>query len=96
MLFRSFSTAELQARSGASERDEQAVVRVGEDAPASDTVYSDSRSGGEAVGEQEQSMEKTLVVEGMMCQHCVAHVTKALSGVAGVRDVAVDLDAGTA
>ncbi len=113
-----FSTAELQARSGASERneqavvrvgedadgmpewldesDEQAVVRMGEDAPAADTVYSDSRSGGEAVGEQEQSMEKILVVEGMMCQHCVAHVTKALSGVAGVRDVVVDLDAGTA
>ena len=26
-------------------------------------------------------MTKTLKVEGMMCQHCVAHVKKALEGV---------------
>ena len=37
-------------------------------------------------------MEKTLHVEGMMCQHCVAHVKKALEGVAGVMSADVDLD----
>lgn len=31
-----------------------------------------------------------------MCQHCVAHVRKALEGVAGVGSVSVDLEAGTA
>ena len=38
----------------------------------------------------------TLAVEGMMCQHCVAHVKKALEGVKGVSNVDVDLDAKTA
>jgi Cu2+-exporting ATPase len=38
------------------------------------------------------TMEKSLKVEGMMCQHCVAHVTKALEGVEGVSDVHVSLD----
>ena len=37
-----------------------------------------------------------IKVDGMMCQHCAAHVTKALSAVAGVTDVAIDLDAKTA
>lgn len=41
---------------------------------------------------KEPFMEKTLHVEGMMCQHCVAHVKKALEGVAGVESVDVDLD----
>ena len=41
-------------------------------------------------------MEKTLQVEGMMCQHCVAHVKKALEGVEGVEEAVVDLDAKTA
>ena len=41
-------------------------------------------------------MEKTINVKGMTCPHCVKHVTKALSGMDGVTDVVVDLDAGTA
>ncbi len=45
---------------------------------------------------KENAMEKTLKVEGMMCQHCVKHVSEALSGVAGVTAVEVSLEAGTA
>ena len=45
---------------------------------------------------KEIAMEKTLQVEGMMCQHCVAHVKKALEGVEGVEEAVVDLEAGTA
>ncbi len=41
---------------------------------------------------KESLMEKTLHVEGMMCQHCVAHVKKALEGIAGVACADVDLD----
>ena len=41
-------------------------------------------------------MKKTLKIEGMMCQHCVAHVTKALQGVAGVASVEVQLKKKTA
>jgi Cu2+-exporting ATPase len=37
-------------------------------------------------------MEKTINVEGMMCNHCVAHVTKALEGVEGVEKARVSLD----
>ena len=32
-----------------------------------------------------------LIVEGMMCMHCVKSVTDALSSLDGVEDVAVDL-----
>lgn len=46
--------------------------------------------------ETEETMEKTLKVEGMMCQHCVAHVKEALEGIGGVDEAVVDLDAGTA
>lgn len=37
-------------------------------------------------------MKKTMYIEGMMCKHCVAHVTKALSAVEGVESVEVSLD----
>ncbi len=42
------------------------------------------------------TMEKTINVKGMTCPHCVKHVTKALSGMDGVSDVNVNLEAGTA
>ena len=46
--------------------------------------------------EEEESMKITLHVEGMMCEHCAAHVTKALQGVAGVESVEVSLREKTA
>ena len=47
--------------------------------------------------QEETVMEqtKTLKIEGMMCQHCVAHVTQALNALPGVR-AEVDLAAGIA
>ena len=54
----------------------------------------------EPVKEQSRSkeihMEKKFNVEGMMCQHCVAHVKKALESVEGVTSADVDLEAKTA
>ncbi|MBC1482355.1 heavy-metal-associated domain-containing protein [Listeria sp. FSL L7-1509] len=42
-------------------------------------------------------MEKlTLKIEGMTCGHCEARVTKALEEVAGVTNVKVSLEEGTA
>ncbi|MGI5885452.1 MAG: heavy metal translocating P-type ATPase [Candidatus Spyradocola sp.] len=38
------------------------------------------------------SMKKHLKIEGMMCQNCVKHVTKALSGIPGATDVEVRLE----
>lgn len=40
----------------------------------------------------EKSMQKTLNIEGMMCNHCVAHVKKALESVNGVSSVNVSLE----
>ena len=46
--------------------------------------------------ERVDTMKKVLDVEGMMCQHCVAHVNKALSGIEGVEAVEVSLEGKTA
>lgn len=40
-------------------------------------------------------MEKKVIVEGMMCQNCVKHVTNALNNLPGVT-ATVDLDTKTA
>ena len=56
----------------------------------------DMQGGAEAPERKEIVMEKTLHVEGMMCQRCVAHVKRALEEVDGVEEAVVDLDAGTA
>jgi copper chaperone CopZ len=51
----------------------------------------------EKVEEKENlEMKKVLKIEGMMCKHCVAHVTKALAGVDGVESVEVSLEKGEA
>lgn len=42
--------------------------------------------------ERVDTMKKVLDIEGMMCQHCVAHVNKALSGIEGVESVEVSLE----
>ncbi len=65
-----------------------------------DAGYTMTSSKREAAGaspeKRRASMRKTVNVEGMMCQHCVAHVAKALEGIDGVSNVSVSLDAGTA
>lgn len=40
----------------------------------------------------DKSMQKTLNITGMMCNHCVAHVEKALESVDGVSSVNVSLE----
>ena len=41
---------------------------------------------------KKENITHTLTVEGMMCQHCVSHVKKALEALKGVNAVTVDLD----
>ncbi len=48
------------------------------------------------LAEENTNMRKTLKIEGMMCQHCVAHVTKALQAIDGVLTVEVNLKKKTA
>ena len=42
--------------------------------------------------EEDETMEKTLKIEGMMCQHCQKHVHDALAAMDGVTAVTVDLE----
>lgn len=37
-------------------------------------------------------MKKKILIEGMSCEHCVAHVKDALEGIDGVSSVAVNLE----
>lgn len=39
---------------------------------------------------------KTVKIKGMSCGHCVMAVTKALGGIAGIKNVQVDLKNGAA
>lgn len=42
--------------------------------------------------EKETKNMISLTIEGMMCQHCVNHVTKALEGISGATEISVDLE----
>ena len=55
-------------------------------------VQSKSTNDASASQKEESYMEKKLNVEGMSCQHCVAHVTQALEAVEGVSKATVSLD----
>ena len=50
-------------------------------------VNNEANNGGAELSDEkgEVFMTKVLTVEGMMCGHCQAHVTKALAGVDGVK-----------
>jgi Cu2+-exporting ATPase len=45
---------------------------------------------------EEETMEKTMKIEGMMCPHCEATVKKALESLEGVKEAAVSHEKGTA
>jgi Cu2+-exporting ATPase len=72
----------VTALPGAGAVSERANKGVGESA----------KGAGDAATVKEDAMQKKLNVEGMMCQNCVKHVTKALEGVEGVTKADVDLD----
>ena len=55
-------------------------------------AQSKSTNDASASQKEESYMEKKLNVEGMTCQHCVAHITQALEAVEGVSKVTVSLD----
>lgn len=48
------------------------------------------------IKEERKTMEKELVIKGMMCAHCEKHVKDALSAMPGVTKVVVDLAGGKA
>lgn len=64
--------------------------------PAMDEIRQSTADSSAAQRKEDIIMEKTITVKGMTCPNCVKHVTKALSGMEGVSDVSVSLEAGTA
>ena len=62
---------------------------------ASDNMCKAVSEGADNKEKGTMTMEKKLKVEGMMCQHCVKHVTEALAAVEGVEKVDVSLEEGT-
>ena len=38
-------------------------------------------------------MKKTMIIDGMMCMHCAARVTKALDAIDGVKETKIELEA---
>ena len=90
LRLRFFKPKHGSAVAAQAEKAEPAPVSIVSDAfPAgegiSDTTQSNQSNGG-------TSMKKQLSIEGMMCQNCVKHVTRALEGVAGVSQVEVSLE----
>ena len=65
--------------------------RAAEAAPSSPTAA----SAADQEIKEEPAMSKTIVIKGMMCAHCQAHVEKALNALPGVT-ATVNLEAGTA
>ena len=48
------------------------------------------------IKKEDNTMEKTIIIEGMMCQHCEAAVKKSLEAVEGVKSAQVSHEAGSA
>ena len=71
--------------------DTKVIPAVAERDDAATADVRNAAAAGAATNERSNKMEKKLNVEGMMCEHCVAHVTKALEGIPGVSSVKVSL-----
>ena len=55
------------------------------------TVRLTKKSKGTKKEGESQAMKKTILIEGMMCNHCVMHAKKALEAVEGVTEAVVEL-----
>ena len=78
---------------------QQAVTAVTETAPQEEAPVCPAACPAEAPQRPEQPAPQgntTFMIEGMMCQHCVRHVTNALNSVEGTTDIVVDLEGGKA
>ena len=59
-----------------------------------DNIEELPKTGSNDIAEVNKKMKREIEVGGMTCQHCVAHVKKAVEAVDGVEDVKVTLDDG--
>jgi len=62
--------------------------------PQPETAGSSDPAGGKAEEKEGAEMVTTLKVKGMSCQHCVMAVTKALSQLDGIQNIAINLAKG--
>jgi len=59
-----------------------------------ETVKNSDLGGGKVEEKEGAEMVTTVKVKGMSCQHCVMAVTKALSQLDGIQNIAIDLAKG--
>ena len=65
--------------------------------PADGKLLTGEEQGSENITEERgQEMEKTMKIEGMMCEHCEARVKKTLEALDQVEEAVVSHEAGTA
>jgi cation transport ATPase len=88
LRLRGWNPSESISRAKQAAQEQQAKESMREDGSRRGSDKKDK----EQAKRKEPIMEKKLMVEGMMCQHCVAHVKKALEGVDGVVEAIVDLE----
>ena len=75
---------------GREQQTNQEAVSEGKEPEAEKTNTTAEHESAEKKGKI--AMKKVLVVDGMMCAHCQAHVQKALAAVDGVQEATVDLE----
>jgi len=70
----------------------QESVQEKKEATKAKIQYTEDYTVGIEEHKEEKTMEKIMKVNGMSCNHCKAHVEKALDEVSGVKKAVVDLD----
>ena len=80
-----------------AEAEEEVAEFVADETSEPAVAFEEARAANEETAakqneRKEATMQKTVNIEGMMCQHCVAHATEALKGVPGVEDAQVSLE----
>ena len=78
---------EAEAEDGAAEAWENA--EAGENACPGQEIEKNNKI---EEKQEERNMNKTMIIEGMMCAHCTARVQKALEAVEGVESVVMSLE----
>lgn len=78
---------EAEAEDGAAEAWENA--EAGENACPGQEIEKNSKI---EEKQEERNMNKTMIIEGMMCAHCTGRVQKALEAVEGVESVVMSLE----
>ena len=84
--------SDTNAKSGQTDGRFDGIGTIG----AASEVQEDKTEKENKNNKENRTMKKTVTIEGMMCAHCVKHVTDALNAIDGVTVESVDLKKKTA